>query len=308
MVQDSDEYRSGEGASAASVVTRAGATRSAANAAHEPGGATDSVSDADADARRRQGQKAEEDRGDSDGSSEACADGRRPRAGHRAVDCEELVGAPGSCDGGDAGPWGAAADSEDGMAAPDRLAADATGSIGQPKGPGVGKPGIQSYGGPKWELDHVIRSCQSGPCRTRRLPDYSKPLGKCSNYEIGAWGEELAGRYLEAHGYEILARNFRCSAGEADIVAQVKEGEAILIEVKSRYIRPTAELAMPEIAVDLAKQKRYRSIALLYIATHPECESVRFDVIAINMTEGYRAQLRHLKGAFAWDDDGWDLL
>ena len=58
---------------------------------------------------------------------------------------------------------------------------------------------------------------------------------------------------------------------------------------------------MPELAVDRRKRARYRRIALYYLSEHPEVDSVRFDVIAINIVQERMARLRHLVGAFAWD-------
>lgn len=165
-------------------------------------------------------------------------------------------------------------------------------------------PRIDSYDGPSWELERVLSGRQSGPCRTRHLPDYSKPLSRCSNYEIGKLGEDLAEKYLVLKGWEVVARNYRSPAGEADIVAYDDQGALVLVEVKSRYVRGKAAMVMPEIAVDLEKQRRYRNIGLLYIATHPSCDNVRFDVVAVNMADGHRAQIRHLEGAFEWDEQG----
>lgn len=165
-------------------------------------------------------------------------------------------------------------------------------------------PRIDSYDGPSWELERVLSGRQNGPCRTRRLPDFSKPLSRCSNYEIGAMGEDLAEKYLVRKGWEILARNYRTPMGEADIVAKDPDGELVMVEVKSRYVRGTDALSMPEIAVDFNKQRRYQDIGLFYISTHAFCDDVRFDVIAVNMMDGHRAQLRHLEAAFSCDDQG----
>lgn len=164
-------------------------------------------------------------------------------------------------------------------------------------------PRIDSYDGPSWELERVLSGHSSGPCRTRRLPDFSKPLSRCSNHEIGLLGEDLAEKYLVLKGWDIITRNYRCHAGEADIVANDVEGELVLVEVKARFVRDGMML-VPEIAVDLDKQRRYRNIGLIYLSTHPEFESVRFDVVAINMAEGHRAQIRHLEGAYSYDDEG----
>ena len=37
---------------------------------------------------------------------------------------------------------------------------------------------------------------------------------------LGKWGEQFAARYLQQHGFYILAQNFHSSLGEVDIVAE----------------------------------------------------------------------------------------
>ena len=49
--------------------------------------------------------------------------------------------------------------------------------------------------------------------------------------ELGAWGEERAAKYLRSKGYTILERNFRCRAGEIDIIAR-RGGIITFVEVK----------------------------------------------------------------------------
>lgn len=78
--------------------------------------------------------------------------------------------------------------------------------------------------------------------------------------------------------------------------------EVVLIEVKTRLALHDPEDTMPEIAVGKRKQQRYRKIALMYLALHSEYDAVRFDVIAINIVGESLARLRHLIGAFSWED------
>jgi len=113
--------------------------------------------------------------------------------------------------------------------------------------------------------------------------------------EIGRRGEDAAATYLEHGGYTIVERNWRCKAGEIDIVAL--DGEAlVLVEVKTRR---TISKGTPEEAVSPTKQKRISRCASAYIqkAGLDSCE-VRFDVIAIRPIAEDRALLRHHRAAF----------
>lgn len=117
---------------------------------------------------------------------------------------------------------------------------------------------------------------------------------------IGSVGEELAARYLQCRGYEIVERNYRCPEGEADIVA-FDEGaeEVVLVEVKAR--RSHSGELYPEEAVTPSKQKRYRRIALQFAAEHYPCPAIRFDVIAVTLLESGVGEVKHLYGAFDWE-------
>ena len=42
--------------------------------------------------------------------------------------------------------------------------------------------------------------------------------------EAGQRGEHIAARYLEQRGYRVVARNYRCSIGEMDLVVRGAEG------------------------------------------------------------------------------------
>ncbi|MGI6229511.1 MAG: YraN family protein [Tractidigestivibacter sp.] len=132
-----------------------------------------------------------------------------------------------------------------------------------------------------------------------------KPLSEWTTREVGVEGERIAAEYLARHNYEILDRNWACPFGEADIIARDTEEDrdgAILVEVKTRVaLGPDAD-DMPELAVDACKRKRYRKIALAYLTDHDELHFVRFDVIAINIVGERNAKLRHLLGAYGWED------
>lgn len=112
---------------------------------------------------------------------------------------------------------------------------------------------------------------------------------------LGERGEDAAAAYLERVGMTVVERNWRCSAGEVDIVAL--DGESIVLcEVKTRR---TAAKGTPEDAVSPAKQRRYRRLAQAYLiaAGSPETQ-VRFDVVTILVIAPDRALLRHHRAAF----------
>ncbi len=135
--------------------------------------------------------------------------------------------------------------------------------------------------------------------RTYEEPD--KPIEEYTSREIGVAGEFLAARYLATHGYEILAQNWRTRFGEADIICRYEDGTIVLVEVKTRLVLAKDRGAMPELAVDSKKQAQYRKLGLVYLMQHPDVDSLRFDVMAINFIDRHSARLRHLVGAFDCD-------
>ncbi len=115
-------------------------------------------------------------------------------------------------------------------------------------------------------------------------------------HQLGELGEHIAARYLRMYDYKILERNYRCGQGEADIIC-TKDDSVVLVEVKTRL----GAQARPEDAVDASKLRRYKRITLDYLASHEWFESVRLDVIAVNIVEEHRAQVHHFMGVCAWE-------
>ena len=93
-----------------------------------------------------------------------------------------------------------------------------------------------------------------------------------------------------------------------DIVATMDEPDedlrrsVVLVEVKTRLALGDEADYMPEIAVDPKKRHKYRFLGLLYLVDHTDVDSVRFDVVAVNITRDEHAELRHLVCAVSWDD------
>ena len=100
---------------------------------------------------------------------------------------------------------------------------------------------------------------------------------------VGSDTEERAVRFLQENGYSLVMQNYRCKAGEIDIIA-FEGGELVFAEVK---FRRTEKFGRPEEAVDARKQMRIRKAAQWYLMTQdlsPETP-VRFDVIAMDPWE-----------------------
>ncbi len=95
---------------------------------------------------------------------------------------------------------------------------------------------------------------------------------------LGAHGEAQAAEWYEAHGYEVIERNWRCREGELDLI--VRRGRSLVfVEVKTRT---TDRFGTPAEAVTWAKQRRLRTLAMRYLeATGTRSGSLRFDVVAI---------------------------
>lgn len=95
---------------------------------------------------------------------------------------------------------------------------------------------------------------------------------------LGARGEDLAAKWYEAHGYEVLDRNWRCRTGEIDLV--LRRGVTVVVcEVKTRT---TLAYGSPAEAVTVAKRARLRRLAARWLAAHRLLgATVRFDVAAV---------------------------
>ena len=113
--------------------------------------------------------------------------------------------------------------------------------------------------------------------------------------KTGAFYEEAAAGYLTRCGCRIVARNFRCRAGEIDVIAIDESDEIpVLVFAEVKY-RGSRTGGYPEEAVTPRKQQTIRKVALYYMAANKIRSGTpcRFDVVAI---EG--GLLRHIRNAF----------
>ena len=113
---------------------------------------------------------------------------------------------------------------------------------------------------------------------------------------LGAFGERVAAAHLEAKGYRIRARNFRCREGEIDIVAE--DGDCLVfVEVRTR--RGDA-FGSPAESVTAAKERRLLTVAKAYLQQHNDVPpDQRIDVVAVELSRGRLLAVRHIEGAIA---------
>lgn len=112
---------------------------------------------------------------------------------------------------------------------------------------------------------------------------------------VGAAGEAAAVAHLESLGWRILATDWRCRLGQADVIAA--DGDTVvLVEVKAR--RGTA-FGLPQEAVDARKQRRLRTLLEAYLAsTGRRAASCRIDVVALLLDADLRVlRCEHLRSA-----------
>lgn len=119
---------------------------------------------------------------------------------------------------------------------------------------------------------------------------------------LGVLGERLAHEHLERSGYEILERNFRCPAGELDIVA-ADARSLVFCEVKTRVCGSRAGPPGPLDAIGPGKRRRLRRLASEWLHARGEDRpfrgALRFDAIGVTVNRaGGLLALEHVEDAF----------
>jgi putative endonuclease len=103
-------------------------------------------------------------------------------------------------------------------------------------------------------------------------------FGDRHNAALGGFGEHRAVLHYRAHGYDVLERNWRCSAGEIDLIC-ARGSLLVVCEVKART---GSAHGHPLEAVTAPKQHRLRRLAALYLQQQGRrWADIRFDVVAV---------------------------
>lgn len=107
---------------------------------------------------------------------------------------------------------------------------------------------------------------------------------------LGATGEDAAAAWYVERGYEIVERNWRCRAGELDLIVR-RNRTFVFCEVKTRS---STAFGAPVEAITRDKQVRLRHLAAKWLEDAPmRPTEIRFDVASV-----LAGEIEVLEGAF----------
>lgn len=111
---------------------------------------------------------------------------------------------------------------------------------------------------------------------------------------LGNEGERLAESYLREKGYRLVERNYRCPAGELDLIA-LDRRVIVFVEVKTRS---DDRFGTPLESVHLRKQRKMIKAALFFLSQRRlHHREARFDVVGVSLA-GRKPIVEHVKNAF----------
>jgi putative endonuclease len=110
---------------------------------------------------------------------------------------------------------------------------------------------------------------------------------------LGQQGEQLAVTFLTDAGLSVLARNWRCTVGEIDIVAL--DGRTLVVcEVKTRS---GVRFGTPIEAITRQKERRLRGLAVAWVRAHGLVfDQIRIDVIGVLRAASGEFSIEHVRG------------
>lgn len=102
-----------------------------------------------------------------------------------------------------------------------------------------------------------------------------------SRIGLGRRGELLAAEKLESLGYKLVARNYRCAAGEIDLVARLDE-VWVFVEVRTRRGRG---FGLPEGSLTPRKRQHLIAAAQTYLQENDQLDAHwRIDWVSVELS------------------------
>ena len=111
---------------------------------------------------------------------------------------------------------------------------------------------------------------------------------------LGKEGERIAELFLKKKGYKLVERNYRCTAGELDLV-MLDRRVIVFVEVKTRT---GSGYGTPLEAVAVRKQKKMIYVAEFFLSAKKLSQrEARFDVVGVSWP-GPQPLVEHIENAF----------
>ncbi|HEY3531058.1 MAG TPA: YraN family protein [Nocardioides sp.] len=110
---------------------------------------------------------------------------------------------------------------------------------------------------------------------------------------LGRYGESVAARHLADQGMVVLDRNWRCEAGEIDLV--LRDGAVLVVcEVKTRT---SDAYGTPHEAITPDKLDRLKRLGALWAEAHQvRPAETRIDLVAVHKAQRGAAAVEHVPG------------
>jgi putative endonuclease len=115
--------------------------------------------------------------------------------------------------------------------------------------------------------------------------EYCPVTNRPSTKTIGSMAENNTCLYLESHGLKLIERNFRCDAGEIDLIMQEHE---ILVFIEVRF-RQYKDFGQSIETISASKKQRLIKTATVYLQKNNLLDKIacRFDVIGVGKSEEF---------------------
>jgi putative endonuclease len=111
---------------------------------------------------------------------------------------------------------------------------------------------------------------------------------------LGKEGELVAERFLKKKGYKLVERNYRCAAGEIDLIV-LDRRVIVFVEVKTRTGHG---FGTPLEAVEFRKQRKMIRAAQYFLSAKGlHQREARFDVVGISWPQR-EPVVEHIENAF----------
>ena len=111
---------------------------------------------------------------------------------------------------------------------------------------------------------------------------------------LGKEGERIAEQYLKKKGYKLVERNYRCVAGEVDLIV-LDRRVIVFVEVKTRTGHG---FGTPLEAVQPRKQRKMMQAAQFFLSQKKlHQRDARFDVVGISWP-AREPVIEHVENAF----------